>query len=60
MTVGQALNHHWIVRHNNASVVMSDDVPDNIVVEGLRSSRKGSMLSGRVGRRNLRKAMFGI
>lgn len=60
MTVGQALNHPWIVRHNNASVVMSDDVPDNIVVEGLRSSRKGSMLSGRVGSRNLRKAMFGI
>jgi len=60
MTARQALDHPWIVRHSNSSAVMGDDFTEGAVVERVRSSRRGSMIAGRVGRRNLRKAMLGI
>lgn len=58
MSAAEALNHPWMVRHTNTNVLAKAN--EEFMAKGLRISRRGSMLSGRVTRRNVRKAMFGI
>jgi len=62
MTAEEAMNHPWIVRYNNADVVMRSDVSEEVVSKGLRLSlpKRHSRRPSRISRRNIRKAMFRI
>lgn len=64
MTAEEALNHPWILKHTNTVASEEMDsisiVADSGVLEGSRVSKRGSMISGSVTRRLIRKAMFGV
>jgi serine/threonine protein kinase len=74
MTVEEALDHPWIVRHNCDDVLLCEEViPEDAPVKGLkRIARRSTTKSGnaskghhrrtssRLSRLNLRKAMFGL
>lgn len=63
MTVEQALNHPWIVKHANTHATIieeerEDKSSGHVVVKGLRMSRKGSMLCSRIGKCKMRISLF--
>ena len=62
MTVEEALTHPWIVRQASVDEGLEFDLflADAALKDMRVSSRRGSMLPGRVAKRNTRKAMFGI
>ncbi|KAL7539324.1 hypothetical protein ACHAXR_009181 [Thalassiosira sp. AJA248-18] len=63
MTAEEAMNHPWIVRYNNADVVMRVDTYEEVISKGLRLSlprRKHYRRPSRITRRDIRKAVFGL
>jgi len=59
MTVEEALNHPWLIMHTHTDVVMSAGVSEEVMVKGLRLSRRGSIFCGRIAKRKMRMSMFG-
>mmetsp|Transcript_27553 Transcript_27553/g.58872 ORF Transcript_27553/g.58872 Transcript_27553/m.58872 type:complete len:411 (+) Transcript_27553:87-1319(+) len=60
MTVEQAMNHPWMVKHANTDEVMIEDEhqdrsSEEAVVKGLRIPRKGAMFYGLIKKRKMRR-----
>mmetsp|Transcript_27548 Transcript_27548/g.58867 ORF Transcript_27548/g.58867 Transcript_27548/m.58867 type:complete len:81 (+) Transcript_27548:2-244(+) len=60
MTVKQAMNHPWMVKHANTDEVMIEDEhqdrsSEEAVVKGLRIPRKGAMFYGLIKKRKMRR-----
>lgn len=68
MSVDQALNHPWLVRHNAGAIAETIDEErqdksatssKEAVVKGLRMPRRGSLLCGRISRGKVRMPIIG-
>jgi len=45
MAVEEALNYHWIVRHNNTNVSMTSDTSEEAMAKGLSMQQRSPMVS---------------
>jgi len=60
MTVEEALNHPWIIRHTPTDAVMSDGISEEVKDKGSRLPRRFRFCSGPMAKRKVRKSMFGV